>query len=63
MSEPTLESIGDYDTLKGEKKRIVWTVIIVGMIIGSIYVIVNKTYGKVDDKIKTNDTITKVPIK
>ena len=32
--EPKLEDIGDYDTLKGEKKKIVWTVIIVGIIIG-----------------------------
>ena len=27
-NEPTLNSIEDYNTLKGSKKRIVWTVIL-----------------------------------
>ena len=60
MSEPTLESIGDYDTLKGEKKKIVWAVIIIGLLIGGVYVYVNNT-TQVDDSIKIEDSIKNVP--
>ena len=28
-NEPTLESIDDYNTLKGSKKRVVWSVILI----------------------------------
>lgn len=63
MSEPRLEDIGDYNTLKGEKKRVVWAVVIASLIIGSVYVIASKSYSAVDDKIETEDPITKVRIK
>jgi len=63
MSEPTLETIGDYDTLKGEKRKVVWAVIIAGLIIGAIYVVASNMYGTVDDGIKTEDTIKNIPIK
>ena len=63
MSEPRLEDIGDYDTLRGEKKRIVWAVILAGLIIGTIYVVASNVYGTVDDGIKTEDTIKNIPIK
>ncbi|MEA1982330.1 MAG: hypothetical protein U9N39_02200 [Campylobacterota bacterium] len=63
MSEPTLENIEDYNTLKGEKKRIVWAVIIAGLIIGTIYVVASKSYGTVEDSIPTSDTIKNIPIK
>jgi len=63
MSEPTLESIGDYDTLKGDKKKIVWSVIVVGLIIGAIYVVVGGEYSQVDDKIKIEDSIKNIPVK
>jgi hypothetical protein len=61
MSEPKLEDIGDYNTLKGEKKRVVWAVILAGLIIGVIYVITYNTYGTVEDSIKTEDSIKNVP--
>ena len=57
MSEPTLQDIGDYNTLQGEKKRIVWAVIIAGLIIGGIYVIVGKVYGTVDDAYTPQKTL------
>jgi len=63
MSEPTLQDIGDYNTLKGEKKRIVWAVIIVGVIISAIYLVAFNSYGKVDDSIKIKDSIKNIPIK
>ncbi len=60
MSEPRLQDIGDYNTLKGEKKRIFWAVIIAGLIIGSIY-LVARTYFVPADMIQTDDDIVKVP--
>ncbi len=57
MSEPTLESIEDYNTLKGDKKRIVWTVIIAGLIVGGIYIGVNSYYGPASDEIKVQTGI------
>jgi len=62
MSEPTLESIGDYDTLKGEKKRIVWAVIIAGIIIGAIYSISYNIFDNREDAIPTKDEVIVVPM-
>lgn len=45
MDEPTLESIDDYDTLKGEKKRIVWMVIIGGLVVGLIFALLRDDGG------------------
>lgn len=61
--EPTLQNIGDYDTLKGEKKKIVWAVVISGIVIGSIYMGANFLYGQPSDTIKTTDKIGKIPLK
>lgn len=62
-NEPTLSSIEDYDTLKGEKKRIVWTVIIAGLLIGAIIVGAKYYYGDAKDSIPVEETIGKVPVK
>jgi len=61
MSEPELRDIGDYDTLKGEKKKIVWIVIAVGLLIGVAFFIANKVYDASDESIKVNDSISIVP--
>ena len=57
MSEPSLESIEDYNTLKGEKKRVVWAVVIAGLVIGAIYAGAKSYYGSVDDEIKVQTGI------
>jgi len=62
-NEPTLNSIEDYDTLKGSKKRIVWTVIIVGLLLGAFFAGVKMYYGEANDAIPVQDTINKVPVK
>ena len=62
MAEPRLEDIGDYNTLKGEKKKIVWAVIIAGLLIGVIYMIAYKKYGNPADAIHVKDEITVVPL-
>lgn len=62
MSEPTLQSIGDYNGLKGEKKRVVSAVIIAGLIIGSLYVIVANSYvGQPHDALTTKDAVPALP--
>jgi len=63
MSEPTLESIGDYDTLKGSKKKVVWGVIIVGLLIGVAYVVAYSAFSEVDDSIKVESSLKKIPFK
>lgn len=62
-NEPNLRSIDDYNTLKGPKKRIVWAVIISGLIIGAIFVAAKMYYGSTEDTIIVNESIGKVPVK
>ena len=62
MSEPTLQTIGDYNGLKGEKKRIVRAVIIAGLIIGALYVVVANSYvGQPHDRLPVDSGIPTVP--
>lgn len=46
--EQKLENIEDYNTLRGQKKRIVWTVIVVGLLLGALFTYLDKTVA-VDD--------------
>lgn len=62
-NEPTLNSIEDYNTLKGSKKRVVWTVILTGLMLGALFVGAKIYYGEADDTIHVQDTIGKVPVK
>lgn len=60
MSEPRLEDIDDYDTLKGQKKRVVWAVIFTTLIMGVIYTIIAKNYSTVDDAIEVKGQNSKI---
>lgn len=62
-TEPNLRDIEDYNTLKGEKKRIVWLVILSGLLIGAIFLAAKVYYGSVDDSISVNESISKIPLK
>ena len=62
MTEPRLEDISDYNTLKGEKKRIVWAVIIAGLFLGAIYMMAYNIYDDKGDAILVKDEITIVPL-
>ncbi len=62
MSEPRLEDMSDYNTLKGEKKRIVWTVIIAGLLLGVIYMVAYNKYTDQGDTIPVKDKIMLVPL-
>ena len=63
MSEPRLEDIGDYDTLKGEKKKVVWAVILAGLLMGVIYSVAYNVYDNEEDRIKIEDGIKKIPMR
>ena len=62
MSEPTLEDISDYDTLKGKKKRVVWIVIFAALIMGGIYVASYNYFDKVSDSLPVEKKIGTVPV-
>ncbi|MFA6196420.1 MAG: hypothetical protein WC656_07225 [Sulfurimonas sp.] len=63
MSEPRLEDISDYNTLKGEKKKVVWIVIFVGLLMGVMYMVAYSFYENKDDTIKIQDPIKTVPMR
>jgi hypothetical protein len=60
MNEPRLRDMSDYNTLAGEKRRVVWAVIIAGLIIGTIY-LAAKSCCPATDMIATQDPIVNVP--
>ena len=62
MSEPRLEDIGDYNTLKGEKKKVVWAVVLAGLFMGIIYSFVYNA-NDADDRIQVQDSIKTVPVR
>ncbi len=62
MSEPTLEDISDYDTLSGKKKKVVWIAILVGLIIGAIYVVSYTYFGNVSDSLPVEKKIGTIPV-
>ena len=62
MSEPRLENIEDYNTLKGEKKRVVWAVVLAGLIMGVVYAIATTVYGSNEDSIPVEKSIKKIPL-
>jgi len=61
-TEPELRDMDDYNTLAGEKKKIVWTVIVIGLLIGAGFVLASRVYTDKGDVIKTNDPISVVPL-
>jgi len=60
-SEPELRDFEDYDTLSGEKKKIVWTVIVVGILIGTAFFVAGKVYNGSSEALQVQDTIGVVP--
>jgi len=63
MSEPRLEDISDYDTLKGEKKKVVLAVILAGLIMGILYTFVAAAYDNKDDAIEVKESSQKIPMR
>jgi len=63
MSEPKLEDMSDYNTLKGEKKRVVWAVIMAGIFMGIVYVIAYSIYDNKEDTIVKEQSYKQVPMR
>ena len=63
MSEPRLEDIGDYNSLKGEKKKVVWAVIIVGLLLGVIYVVAYSIYDDKEETLPVEKSLKNIPMK
>jgi hypothetical protein len=61
MGEPTLEDIEDYDNLKGQKKKVVWFVIIALLLMGVAYSIAYSVYDNKEDTIQIQENIDKLP--
>ena len=59
--EPTLEGIEDYNTLKGEKKKVVWAVIALCLLVGIGYAVASKVFNAQDDTIKVKEEIVSNP--
>lgn len=62
MSEPTLESISDYNTLSGEKKRVVWAVVIASLIMGTVYTVTASLYTH-EEPTSVDKVYKKVPMR
>jgi hypothetical protein len=62
MSEPRLEDIGDYNSLKGEKRKVVWAVILAGLLMGIVYSFAYNTYDE-DDRIEVKEQIKVMPVR
>lgn len=54
--------MGDYNTLSGEKRRIVWAVVIAGIIIGTVYGIARACFVP-DDVLTPTEKVGKIPFK
>ena len=63
MSEPRLETIEDYNTLSGEKKKVVWAVVLASFVLGAIYVVASTLYTNTNDAIDIQETIKNIPMK
>ncbi|MDY0116989.1 MAG: hypothetical protein RBR59_05380 [Sulfurimonadaceae bacterium] len=63
MSEPRLQDIEDYDTLKGDKKKVVWTVIIVGVLMAVAYAFAYSYFDDTKEAIKVEESIKTIPLK
>ena len=62
MSEPRLQDLSDYDTLSGKKRTTVFVAILVGLVIGTIYVLSYHYFGNVSDSIPVEKNIATVPV-
>jgi len=63
MGEPRVEDIGDYNSLKGEKRKVVFAVIFAGLIMGVIYTITYRVYDNKEDTLKVKGNIDTLPNK
>lgn len=63
MSEPRLEDIEDYNTLKGEKKKVVLAVILASLLMGIVYMVAYKVFDNKEENLHVEQSINKIPMK
>lgn len=63
MSEPRLEEIEDYNTLKGEKRKVVFAVILAGILMGVVYAFAYNIFDNKDENLTSEQSINKIPMK
>lgn len=61
MGEPRLEDISDYNTLSGQKKKVVWAVVFALLVMVVMYIIAYRVYDNKEDTIQVEQTIDKLP--
>jgi len=61
--EPTLENIEDYNELKGSKKKVVWAVIVTGLILGVIYTVAYDVDDNADAIKVEKNLVKSIPMK
>jgi len=59
--EPTLESISDYNQLSGEKKKVVWSVVIIGLLIGVGYTVASKVFTAKSESLSVKEAFVSTP--
>ena len=57
MDEPTLRDMTDYNGLSGNKKKVVYSVVAMLLVIGLVYTIVKELNSHVDDEIPQGKAI------
>ena len=60
--EPNLNEIGDYDTLEGDKKKVVWVVVATGIALGILFSVLNALYGTPKDSIPIEKKAAQMPM-
>jgi hypothetical protein len=63
MNEPRLQDIADYNSLEGEKRRVVVAVVLAGILMGIIYTIASNIYNGPEDTIKVEETFKHIPMR
>ncbi|MEO1953418.1 MAG: hypothetical protein ABGW74_01795 [Campylobacterales bacterium] len=61
--EPTLENIEDYNELKGSKKKVVWAVVVTGLILGVIYTVAYDVDDNADAIKVEKNLVKSIPMK
>lgn len=63
MSEPRLEDIEDYDTLKGKKRKVVLFVIFAGIVMSIVYAFAYNMFDNKEETLRVEQSINKIPMK
>jgi len=63
MNEPRLEDISDYNALKGEKRKMVLSVIGIGLVLGIAYLLAYNVFDNKADTLDVQESVKIIPLK